>query len=152
MSGIGIMYEMSEVIKVTTTDELETKMVGKKFAETLKGGEFIELIGDLGAGKTAFVKGLALGLDSKDAVSSPSFALKNVYSGRFELQHFDLYRLEDPGLMINEIKEAAEDPEAITVVEWGGIAENSMPNNRYKIKFSTKSENERILELEFPKL
>ena len=146
------MYAMSEVIVVTTSDELETKMVGKKLAETLKGGEFIELIGDLGAGKTAFVKGLALGLGSTDSVSSPSFALKNVYDGKFLLQHFDLYRLEDPGIMLNEIKEAAEQPDAITVVEWGGIVDDSMPSQRYKITFSTKSENERELKLEFPKL
>lgn len=144
------MYAMSGVIIVTTSDELETKMVGKKLAETLKGGEFIELIGDLGAGKTAFVKGLALGLGSEDSVSSPSFALKNVYDGKFLLQHFDLYRLEDPGIMLNEIKEAAEQPDAITVVEWGGIVDGSMPSQRYKITFSTKSENERELKLEFP--
>ncbi len=82
----------------TTASETETAAVGRDLAQSLRAGDTILLHGDLGAGKTAFVRGLAEGLGvSPDAVSSPTFTLIQEYrGGRLPLFHVDLYRLDDP--------------------------------------------------------
>jgi tRNA threonylcarbamoyladenosine biosynthesis protein TsaE len=82
----------------TTTSEAETAAVGRELAATLAAGDVVLLFGDLGAGKTAFVKGLAEGLGVQpDEVSSPTFTLVQEYrGGRLALFHVDLYRLNDP--------------------------------------------------------
>ena len=80
---------------VTTTSELETFALGERVATTLEPGTFVLLHGDLGAGKTAFVRGMAAGLGANpDDVSSPTFVLIQHYKGRMPLVHVDLYRLD----------------------------------------------------------
>jgi tRNA threonylcarbamoyladenosine biosynthesis protein TsaE len=82
---------------VLSTSEEETESVGETLAQSLAAGDVVLLHGDLGAGKTAFVRGLARGLGaSSDDVSSPTFTLIQEYSGRLRLYHVDLYRLEPP--------------------------------------------------------
>jgi tRNA threonylcarbamoyladenosine biosynthesis protein TsaE len=73
----------------------ETKAFARRLAEKLVGGELLLLEGDLGAGKTTFVQGLAEGLGAEVGASSPTFVLERRYPGRFELIHLDLYRMED---------------------------------------------------------
>jgi len=73
--------------------ESDTYKIAAEFAATLKGGEIVLLSGELGAGKTAFVKGLAAALGIADEVTSPTFTLMNVYRGALTLYHFDVYRL-----------------------------------------------------------
>ena len=73
--------------------ESDTYKIAAEFAATLKGGEIVLLSGELGAGKTAFVKGLAAALCIADEVTSPTFTLMNVYRGALTLYHFDVYRL-----------------------------------------------------------
>ena len=81
---------------VTTKSEHETFALGEKVAATLQPGTFVLLYGDLGAGKTAFVRGMAAGLGANpDDVSSPTFVLIQHYKGRMPLVHVDLYRLEN---------------------------------------------------------
>ena len=77
----------------TTKSESETADLGRKIGEQLSGGEIITLSGDLGAGKTALTKGIALGLGVCETVVSPTFTLMNEYSGRLTLYHYDAYRL-----------------------------------------------------------
>lgn len=124
------------------------------FAETLgrqlKGGEVIELVGDVGAGKTTFVKGLAAGAGSKDNVSSPTFTLQQVYRGRVNMYHFDFYRLHEAGLIAHELEESLEDPAGVVVVEWGETIKDSLPEDRLVIRFEVASENERRLLLTVP--
>ena len=80
---------------ITTQSEEETIAAGERLASRLKGGDVVLLYGDLGAGKTAFVRGLALGLGAPGGdVSSPTFTLVQEYRGRVTLYHVDLYRLE----------------------------------------------------------
>lgn len=80
-------------MKIVTDSEIETFEFAKNFARNLTGGEVILLNGELGAGKTVFVKGLAAGLGITDDVTSPTFTLMNEYDGRLKLYHFDVYRL-----------------------------------------------------------
>jgi tRNA threonylcarbamoyladenosine biosynthesis protein TsaE len=76
--------------------EEDTLKIGKDFASNLLGGEIITLEGDLGAGKTVFTKGVALGLKIEDIVTSPTFTIMNMYLGeKLNLYHFDMYRLND---------------------------------------------------------
>jgi tRNA threonylcarbamoyladenosine biosynthesis protein TsaE len=138
---------MSVGIKVETNGPEQTMAVGEKLGSKLKGGEFVELIGDVGAGKTVFVKGLARGVGFKGEVTSPTFTLENTYKGKLSLHHLDLYRLNDSGLIAHEISERASDDSAVMVVEWAGIAEDVLPKNRYQIQFKISGEGNRELNI-----
>ncbi len=131
--------------KYLTNSVEETFELGLKFAQTLKGGEVIEFIGDLGAGKTSFMRGLAEGLKSEDSVSSPTFTLSNIYTGRdgLSIHHFDFYRLSEPGLVQEQLKEAVEDPEAIVCVEWAETIRGVLPEDRITIEITTLDEDSR---------
>ncbi len=97
----------------------ETENIAFEFAKTLSGGEIITLDGDLGAGKTAFVRGLARGLQIKDRVSSPTFTIVNEYrSGRIPLLHFDVYRVGSIDEMYDIGWEDYISQGAVVVVEW----------------------------------
>src|SRR5476649_1957023 len=83
-----------------------TLQLAAQVGHRMRGGETIELISDLGGGKTTFVRGLARGFGSKDHVTSPSFALSNQYSSRdLVMYHFDFYRLDDVGIIASELAE-----------------------------------------------
>ena len=85
---------MSPKIERITTSEAETLVLAGRFANCLVRGDVVALFGELGAGKTLFVRGVCGGLDVKDAVTSPTFTLINEYEGRLPLYHIDAYRLE----------------------------------------------------------
>lgn len=122
-----------------------------KIGSRLKGGETIELVGDLGAGKTAFVRGLVEGMGSKDQVSSPSFTLSNQYrSGDLTLHHFDFYRLNEPGIMRQELAEVLEDPRASTAIEWADPVRSLLPIDRLTVHMVPTSENSRRVEFSYP--
>lgn len=143
---------MSYQLVVDCPDEISTQQVGVKIAQQLKSGDLVELVGDVGAGKTTFVKGLAHGVGSKDQVSSPSFALKNVYEGsRLALHHYDLYRLEEPGLIEHEIIDSLEEPDTAVVIEWAKISDAILPPERIIIEFSLVAEDKRQLKITLPK-
>ncbi len=104
---------------ITTQSEEETAAIGREVASTLSAGDVLLLYGDLGAGKTAFVRGLAEGLGiRRDEVSSPTFTLIQEYrGGRLPLFHVDLYRIDDPRefdeLGLDEIAE-----DGVLAIEW----------------------------------
>lgn len=139
---------MSKLV-VTCPEPQDTMKVGEKLARQLNGGELIELAGDLGSGKTTFAKGLAKGLDSNDEVTSPSFALKNIYKGRLDLYHFDLYRLEEPGLINHEIKDSITDS-SVVAIEWAGATSDILPTDRIVVEFFADGENSRRLKITYP--
>lgn len=125
------------------------KFFGQEIAKCLKGGEVIELIGDVGAGKTTLTKGLALGLGVSETVSSPSFTISRVYDGRdFTLSHYDFYRLADAGILSLEIADALENLHNITVVEWAESVSEILPENRIKIEISKTPEDFRKVKIE----
>ena len=125
--------------------------LAEKIGRNLKGGEVIELVSDVGGGKTAFVTGLARGAGSNDAVSSPSFTINQIYSaGERMINHYDFYRLQDPGIMAIELAETISDPSCVTVVEWGDSVEGVLPDDRLRIRLTPESEDARLLEITYP--
>lgn len=113
---------MEEILSVVTKNENETMLVGEKLAATVGKGVVFTLVGDLGAGKTHFVKGFVKGLGSDELVTSPTFTLLNVYEkGRIPVYHFDLYRLsskeEGEELGFNEYFDL-NSLKGIVFVEW----------------------------------
>jgi len=138
-----------QVMIIEVKNEIETRQFAEKLGGLLRGGETIELIGDVGAGKTTFVKGLALGLSIDEDVQSPSFTISRVYDARdnLHLAHYDFYRLNDAGIMQDELAETMQDPETITVIEWADIVEGVLPKDRVTIIFESPSETTRILNL-----
>lgn len=135
---------------IEVENEQETRLLGEKLGRLLAGGEVIELVGDVGAGKTTFVKGLARGLAIDEDVQSPSFTISRVYEARDDLQlaHYDFYRLNDAGIMANELTETTQDPLCITVIEWADIVEGVLPAQRLRIVFTTPTETTRRLMIE----
>ena len=102
----------------TTNAEQETFALGQKLAATLGAGTFVLLHGDLGAGKTAFVRGMAAGLGANpDEVSSPTFVLIQHYKGRTPLVHVDLYRLES-GAAVDDLGLEEMADGAVVAIEW----------------------------------
>lgn len=93
----------------------------------------IELIGDVGAGKTTLTRGIADGLGVKEPVTSPSFTISKRYAfsvdtpNSGELIHYDFYRLEDPGLMVEDFTESIASPNTVVVIEWGESVKNLLP-------------------------
>lgn len=129
--------------------ETETQALAEKLGAALRGGEIIELVGDVGAGKTTFVKGLARGLKIDDDVQSPTFTISRVYAARDDLSlaHYDFYRLNDAGIMKDELAEMMQDPKTITIIEWADIVEGVLPKDRLTIHFEAPSEMSRKLTL-----
>ena len=103
-----------------------------------------ELIGDVGAGKTTFTRHLAKGLGIKDPVTSPSFTICNNYG---TLIHYDFYRLEDPGLMKEELAEALENKNAIIVLEWANTVKDLLPEDHILVTFQILPDESRNLEI-----
>jgi tRNA threonylcarbamoyladenosine biosynthesis protein TsaE len=115
--------------------EAEMLDYGKKLGESLVAPAVLELLGDVGAGKTTLTRGIAEGLGIKEAITSPSFTISKEYRGeKYRLVHYDFYRLADPGIMSEDLDEAISDPNAITIVEWGESIRNILPEDRKRIE------------------
>ncbi|MBO4855065.1 tRNA (adenosine(37)-N6)-threonylcarbamoyltransferase complex ATPase subunit type 1 TsaE [Candidatus Saccharibacteria bacterium] len=124
--------------------ESEMLAYGQKLGETLKAPAVLELLGDVGAGKTTLTRGIAKGLKVKAEVTSPSFTLSKEYVGdKYRLVHYDFYRLTDPGIMSEDLAETIADPRTITVIEWGQSIQDVLPEERKTIEIKYIDENTR---------
>ena len=124
----------------------ESEMVeyGKKLAQSLQAPQVLELLGDVGAGKTTLTRGIASGLGVQEPVSSPSFTISKEYQGeKYRLVHYDFYRLNDPGIMAEDLLDSVSDNNTITIVEWGESIRDVLPENRLKITIKNLDENTR---------
>ncbi len=138
---------MKSYKKVCKTLE-DTKKLAQKFAALIKDGCFINLYGEIGAGKTAFVKLVADALEVKEKVTSPSFVILNEYhTGSIPIYHFDLYRLENEGIktIYDELREYSEGKQ-VTFVEWAEFNQNEAPFNHIKINVTYTEDDSRIYE------
>ena len=118
---------------------------GRTIGAALRGGEVLELIGDVGTGKTTLTKGLAEGLAISEPVQSPTFTISRVYAARdgLHLHHYDFYRLGEAGIMAEDVNEVMHDPAAVTVIEWSGAVSDVLPTDRLQISIQATDENER---------
>lgn len=109
----------------------------------------LELAGDLGGGKTTFVKGLAKGLGITKTIVSPTFTIHRSYDcpAGGTLEHFDLYRLDEDAVVIPEVAESSRDPQAIVAVEWAQRYERVLPADRIIATFHFVDENRRAITL-----
>lgn len=129
-----------------TRSAAETEALGEQLAATLAPGDLLLLAGELGAGKTTFVRGLARGLGATATVQSPTFTLVRVYPGRVQLAHVDLYRLEKSAeladLGLEELLEAG-----VVAVEWGDRLAVNGGRRVIRVGFEHRSESERVVSL-----
>ena len=123
------------------------KQLGEAIGRSVSGGEVLELVGDIGAGKTTLTKGIARALGINEPVQSPTFTISRVYDSPkgLRLAHYDFYRLSEAGIMGDEIREAMDD-NSVVVVEWAGAVDDDLPKDRLVVKITTISEEERLVE------
>ena len=141
---------MADVETILTNSEEETSAAGERLAARLQPGDVLLLHGDLGAGKTAFVRGLARGLGAPpDDVSSPTFTIIQEYRGRLTLYHVDLYRLQPIEVADLGLEELTAG-EVVVAVEWAERW-NERPAKAWEIRFEHHGENCRSIEVRLPK-
>lgn len=136
---------MKAVQTITTSPE-ETIAFAKEFAKKLKPGSVLCLEGQLGSGKTTFIKGLAegLGLAHPEQVKSPTFVLMHIYKAKVPLYHFDCYRLESSEELSNiGFEDFVNDPCAISCIEWAEKAKNLLPLDALHLHFKILGESKR---------
>lgn len=138
--------------KYTTNSAEETQKIAEELAKSLKGGEIFILTGDLGAGKTTFIQGLAKGMGVENPITSPTFVLMKQYKGLEgkRLIHVDCYRAESDKISDSfkeelGLDEIFEDKKNIVVIEWGERILSLLPENAIQIKFEYLGENKRII-------
>jgi tRNA threonylcarbamoyladenosine biosynthesis protein TsaE len=125
----------------------KTRALGERIGRAAQAGDVLLLSGELGAGKTLFVQGIARGLGYEGPVSSKSFVILGQYAGRVTLYHADLYRLEDPEQVLElGLDEITAD--GVLAVEWPERAEWVLPEERLLIRFEVTGEETRRLHLE----
>jgi tRNA threonylcarbamoyladenosine biosynthesis protein TsaE len=130
----------------------QTEQLGATLASRLRGGEVIELVSDLGGGKTTFTRGLVRGTGSADKVASPTFTISREYQApKFTIAHFDFYRLAEAGIVADELAEVIGDPSYVVVVEWGDIVHNVLPAGRLTLAIAQTPEGNRKLSFTYPK-
>lgn len=141
----------SKTWRTNTASVEETEQLAEQIGTRLKGGEVLELVSDLGGGKTAFVRGLARGMGSADHVASPTFTVSRVYEADdLTLHHFDFYRLPEAGIMSAEVSELLEDPKAVVAVEWSDVVRHVLPDTRLTIVLTQTGETSRELNVTYP--
>jgi tRNA threonylcarbamoyladenosine biosynthesis protein TsaE len=133
------------------TDSPEaTRAVAAALGELLVPGDLVLLVGDLGAGKTAFTQGLARGLGVDEPVTSPTFTIVQEYDGRVGLAHVDVYRLDRVQDLYDLGFDELLDDDRVTVVEWGDLVEQSVPAEHLVVRIELgDADTDRVLELSY---
>ncbi len=121
-------------LSVASRSPDETRILGAALAPIMLPGDVVSLGGDLGAGKTVFVQGLARALGVETPVTSPTFTLVHEYRGRYPLVHLDVYRLDSFQEVLDLGYEELIDPEAILVVEWGDAVAPLLPRRHLEVE------------------
>lgn len=137
--------------QMRSTSSEATEQLGAAIGAKLRGGEVLELVSDLGGGKTTFTRGLARGAGSHDTVGSPTFTISRQYEApNCTIVHFDFYRLAEAGIVAEELAEFIADPHYAVVVEWGEIVHDVLPEGRVTIRLQQTPEGDRDITVEYP--
>lgn len=129
----------------------QTETLAEKVGAALKGGETIELISDVGGGKTTFTRGLVRGAGSDDHVTSPTFTISNKYEApEFNIWHFDFYRLPEAGLIEHQLHETVDFDSDVTIVEWSDVVAHVLPEERLSITITAQGDDAREVVLDAP--
>ncbi|MEG0876377.1 MAG: tRNA (adenosine(37)-N6)-threonylcarbamoyltransferase complex ATPase subunit type 1 TsaE [Oscillospiraceae bacterium] len=134
-------------MEIFTNSAAETENAGETLAKTLVPGSVVAMYGDLGAGKTAFVRGMARGLNSKNRVTSPTFTIVNEYEGDMELFHFDMYRLGSSDELFDIGWEDYLARNGVCVVEWSENVGDAFDGTEISVLIEKLSENQRKITL-----
>ena len=132
---------------IITKSEAETEAAGAALGERLPDGAVVALYGDLGAGKTAFVRGLARGMGISARVSSPTFTIVNEYLGARELYHFDMYRLGSSDELFGIGWEDYLSRGGVCAVEWSENVADAFEGDEIVVRISKLGDGERRLEI-----
>ncbi|HOQ01637.1 MAG TPA: tRNA (adenosine(37)-N6)-threonylcarbamoyltransferase complex ATPase subunit type 1 TsaE [Acetivibrio clariflavus] len=138
--------------RIITYSQDETVQVGKVLGSILEKGDVVLLSGDLGTGKTAFTKGIALALGVEDYITSPTFTIVNEYRGNIPLYHFDVYRIADPDEMYDIGFEEYLYGDGVVVIEWAELIRDILPDEFVLVKIEKNPElglNSREIEIDF---
>lgn len=139
-----VKYNSMVMLQRAIPDEAAMDTLGVRLASLLRGGELIELVGDVGAGKTTLTRSLLRAAGVNEAIQSPTFTICNRYQADgLQYAHYDFYRLGEAGVMSEEFIETTNDPGTVTIVEWGDIVASTMPNNRLTIEIIPVSDTAR---------
>lgn len=134
----------------TTASASETQDVARALADHLRAGDLLLLRGDLAAGKTTFIQGLAAGLGIQRRITSPTFILHQSYRGRLELHHLDLYRLKKPEELLELGLADLLETVGVVAVEWPELMQDQLVLSEFlEIGFDLESEDRRALRFEF---
>ena len=128
--------------------QLETEEVGRKLAEKLPGGSVVAMYGDLGAGKTAFVRGMAQGMGLSCRGSSPTFTIVNEYLGQRELIHFDMYRLSSADELFDIGWEDYLNRGAVCAVEWSENVQDAFFGDEVVVRIEKLNDTDRKITIE----
>ena len=128
--------------------QLDTEEVGRKLAEKLPGGSVVAMYGDLGAGKTAFVRGMAKGMGLSCRVSSPTFTIVNEYLGERELIHFDMYRLSSADELFDIGWEDYLSRGAVCAVEWSENVQDAFFGDEVVVRIEKLNDADRKITIE----
>ena len=131
-----------------TNSELETEQAGERFASTLPDGAVVAMYGELGSGKTAFVRGMARGMGISMRVSSPTFTIVNEYRGDRELIHFDMYRLSSGDELFDIGWEDYLNRGSVCAVEWSENVEDAFYGDEIIVRFEKTSPTARRIIIE----
>ena len=138
-------------LQINSTSSAATEQFAEQLGRKLRGGEVVELVSDLGGGKTTFTRGLVRGAGSSDKVASPTFTISREYQApQFTIAHFDFYRLGEAGIVADELSELIGDPHYVTVVEWGDIVHDVLPEKRLTVQINQTGEEARSLTFAYP--
>ncbi|MFO7890090.1 MAG: tRNA (adenosine(37)-N6)-threonylcarbamoyltransferase complex ATPase subunit type 1 TsaE [bacterium] len=133
-------------VQITTRNTEETFQLGKHFVSFLSKGDVVALYGELGSGKTVFVKGACSGLGIEKEVTSPSFILMQKYIGKVQVYHFDFYRItSEPEIEALDIENYFYS-DGISFIEWPEIADFLLPESTFKIFFKRSIKNNNVVE------
>ena len=137
-------------MSVRTDSADATRAVAAALAEQLVAGDLVLLVGDLGAGKTAFAQGLAKGLGIEEPVTSPTFTIVQQYEGRLRLAHVDVYRLDRVQDLYDLGFDELIDDDGVTVVEWGDLVAQALPTEHLLVRIEPgTADNERVIDFSY---